>query len=70
MSPDVVKAVERLQRLLITEARNHEEVVAEGYSDEVLRRVRPVLTTRWIEKARAHLDHLLRSAPTKGDSHG
>lgn len=61
LSSDVVRAVERLQRLLVKDAQNKATVEAEQWSDDVLRRVRPVITTRAIEKARAHLDDLLRT---------
>lgn len=42
-----------------TAGQSRSKVINEGYSDEVLRRVRPIITTRAIEKARAHLDALL-----------
>lgn len=62
MSGDVAKAVERLRRLLVKDAANRTILDAEQWSDETLRRVRPVVTTRAIEKARKHLDEVLLAA--------
>ncbi len=59
LSPDVVRAVQRVQRLVIKDARNGAELMREGWSDEVCRRVRASHTVAALAKARAHLDALL-----------
>lgn len=59
MTPEITKAVKRLQRCLRSLADATERVKAAQWSDEALRRERLSTRDAALEKARAHLDALL-----------